>query len=79
MENTSLTTRHFNNADEWRIYIAEFQPNRGYYNPQPSSMYPRSFPCLMVYDPEFIVYRQNHNDEFYNFFLYEGEYQQVEA
>jgi hypothetical protein len=67
----------FNSEDEWKAYAGQFRPNRGYYNPQPEDMYPQKFPCLMMYTSA-IIHRENGNDEFFNFFAYEGDYQEVE-
>lgn len=68
---------YFETEAKWDEYIVQFRWHRWNYNPQPWDMSPKSFPCLMLYTTD-SIHIDNGNDEFPNFFFYEGEFTKTE-
>jgi len=77
-DESGLTVERFETREDWDRFAAQYRPDRGYYNPQPRSMNPTKFPCVMLSDKGCIFYNGNRNDEYWNMFLPDGSYEIIE-
>jgi hypothetical protein len=74
LDRTNIDFQRFENKADWESFIYQYRPHRGFYNPQPQDMRPMKFPCAMI-STSTIIGRPDGNDEYWNHFLYDGEYQ----
>lgn len=73
LDRTDIQFQRFETKADWESFIHQYRPSRGFYNPQPQYMRPERFPCAMI-STSAIIGRPDGNDEYWNEFLYEGDY-----
>lgn len=74
LNRAGLEYTEFHSKEAWDDFMYQFRPNRGFYNPQPRDMRPARFPCAMLSEPTCITYCAGGNDEYWNTFIYPGDY-----
>lgn len=78
LDRAGLQYDEFPSKEAWADFIHQYRPDRGFYNPQPRDMHPERFPCAMISDQHCIFCRSYGNDEYWNRFIYPGDYSIVE-